>query len=134
LRGELAEVLAGYADAMASGAAAAETRRTSVSKVRQFLMWLVLMWLVLMWLVLMWLVLMWLVLMWLAQADVEGDPLRHASARDWAVRDYRCSAGAGDSEPGGRSKRRLWASTGCGGTPASRAGRCWREPSRMPSD
>jgi integrase/recombinase XerC len=42
----------------------AETGRTYVSKVRQFLAWL-------------------------AGPDVEGDPLRQPAARDWAVRDYR---------------------------------------------
>jgi integrase/recombinase XerC len=42
----------------------AETGRTYVSKVRQFLAWL-------------------------AGADVEGDPFRQPAARDWAVRDYR---------------------------------------------
>ena len=41
-----------------------QTRRTYASKVRQFLAWL-------------------------AVADVDGDPLGAAAARDWAVRDYR---------------------------------------------
>jgi len=41
-----------------------ESRRTYLSKVRQFLTWL-------------------------GAAAVEGDPLIDAAARDWAVRDYR---------------------------------------------
>jgi integrase/recombinase XerC len=60
----LQEVLAAYKAALAAAPLSAETRRTYVSKVRQFLGWL-------------------------AGADVEGDPLSQHTARDWAVRDYR---------------------------------------------
>jgi integrase/recombinase XerC len=60
----LVAVLDDYTAALTAAPLAAETRRTYVSKVRQFLVWL-------------------------ALADVAGNPLATAAARDWAVRDYR---------------------------------------------
>ena len=56
-------VLDEYVAALRSAPLSDQTRRTYESKVRQFLAWL-------------------------AQADVDGDPLNAADARDWAVRDY----------------------------------------------
>ena len=53
-----------YVAALRSAPLSDQKRRTYESKVRQFLAWL-------------------------AQADVDGDPLNAAGARDWAVRDYR---------------------------------------------
>ena len=53
-----------YAGALARAPLAALTRRTYVSKVRGYLMWL-------------------------ATVDLDGDPLGEPNARDWAVRDYR---------------------------------------------
>jgi site-specific recombinase XerD/DNA-binding CsgD family transcriptional regulator len=63
-----AGILAGYAAALAQTALAAETRRTYLSRVRQYLAWL--------------------------HGDggarrITGDPLTLPQARDWAVRDYR---------------------------------------------
>jgi len=57
-------VLDDYSAALAAGPLAAQTRRTYVSKARQYLAWL-------------------------AGASVDGDPLDTTEARDWAVRDYR---------------------------------------------
>ncbi len=57
-------MLAGYVAALASAPLSGQTRRTYASKVRQYLVWL-------------------------AGAEVEGDPLEAADARDWAARDYR---------------------------------------------
>lgn len=59
-----AGVLEAYVRALASAPLAEQSRRTYASKVRQFLVWL-------------------------AVAEVDGDPLGSAEARDWAVRDYR---------------------------------------------
>jgi integrase/recombinase XerC len=59
-----AAALAGYQQALRVAPLSAETRRTYTSKVRGYLTWL-------------------------ADADVDGDPLTQARARDWAVRDYR---------------------------------------------
>jgi integrase/recombinase XerC len=56
--------MAEYQAALAVAPLSAQTRRTYLSKVRGFLAWL-------------------------AAADVDGDPLSHPQARDWAVRDYR---------------------------------------------
>lgn len=53
-----------YAGALAAAPLADLTRRTYLSKVRQYLAWL-------------------------AGASVDGDPLASSEARDWAVRDYR---------------------------------------------
>jgi len=53
-----------YTAALARAPLSAETRRTYASKVRAYLPWL-------------------------DVADVDGDPLTDAAARDWAVRDYR---------------------------------------------
>ena len=53
-----------YAAALAGAPIAPESRRTYLSKVRQYLAWL-------------------------ADAAVDGDPLTTPAARDWAVRDYR---------------------------------------------
>lgn len=63
-----AGILAGYAAALEQTALAAETRRTYLSRVRQYLAWL--------------------------HGDdgarrITGDPLTLPPARDWAVRDYR---------------------------------------------
>jgi site-specific recombinase XerC len=68
LSAEHAGILAGYAAALEQTALAAETRRTYLSRVRQYLAWL--------------------------HGDVgarrfTGDPLTLRRARDWAVRDYR---------------------------------------------
>lgn len=60
----LAEVLASYVTALSSAPLSAQTRRTYVSKARQYLVWL-------------------------AGAEVDGDPLGAEDGRDWAVRDYR---------------------------------------------
>ena len=57
-------VLDEYVAALRSAPLSDQTRRTYESKVRQFLAWL-------------------------AQADVDGDPLNAADARDWAAREYR---------------------------------------------
>ncbi|MGH2719712.1 MAG: tyrosine-type recombinase/integrase [Candidatus Dormibacteria bacterium] len=57
-------MLDSYARTLAAAPLAAQTRRTYVSKVRQYLAWL-------------------------AGASVDGDALGGAEARDWAVRDYR---------------------------------------------
>jgi len=57
-----AAALAGYRQALTAAPLSAETRRTYYSKVRGYLTWL-------------------------AAADVDGDPLTGARARDWAVRD-----------------------------------------------
>ena len=59
-----AAALAGYHQALRAAPLSAETRRTYASKVRSYLTWL-------------------------AAANVDGDPLTQARARDWAVRDYR---------------------------------------------
>ena len=59
-----AAVLDEYAAALTRAPLSEQTRRTYVSKVRQYLAWL-------------------------ADADTEGDPLKDRDARDWAVRDYR---------------------------------------------
>ena len=59
-----AAALAGYHQALRAAPLSAETRRTYASKVRSYLAWL-------------------------AAANVDGDPLTQARARDWAVRDYR---------------------------------------------
>jgi integrase/recombinase XerC len=64
LTGGHQEVLDTYIAALAIARLSAETRRTYVSKVRQYLAWL-------------------------ATGDVEGDPINDHRARDWAVRDYR---------------------------------------------
>jgi integrase/recombinase XerC len=60
----LEAIHAGYLAKLARAPLSAETRRTYASKVRGYLAWL-------------------------AEADVDGDPLAEADARDWAVRDYR---------------------------------------------
>jgi site-specific recombinase XerD len=57
-------VLDAYIIALTAAPLAAQTRRTYASKTRQYLAWLV-------------------------DADVDGDPLDSADARDWAVRYYR---------------------------------------------
>ena len=54
----------GYVAALESAPLSAQSRRTYASKVRQYIVWL-------------------------AGAEVDGDPLGTAEARDWAVRDYR---------------------------------------------
>jgi hypothetical protein len=59
-----AAVLDEYIGALATAPLAAQTRRTYISKVRQYLAWL-------------------------AGADLDEDPLLSADGRDWAVRDYR---------------------------------------------
>jgi integrase/recombinase XerC len=59
-----AAVLDAYVIALATAPLAAQTRRTYVSKVRQYLAWL-------------------------ASAQTDGDPLDTRDGRDWAVRDYR---------------------------------------------
>ncbi len=59
-----AAVLDAYVIALATTPLAAQTRRTYVSKVRQYLAWL-------------------------ASAQTDGDPLDTRDGRDWAVRDYR---------------------------------------------
>src|SRR6266851_4865612 len=64
LAGLYAAVLDDYAAALAGAPIAPESRRTYLSKVRQYLAWL-------------------------AGAAVDGDPLTTSAARDWAVRDYR---------------------------------------------
>lgn len=64
LAGLYAAVLDDYAAALAGAPIAPESRRTYLSKVRQYLAWL-------------------------ADAAVDGDPLTTPAARDWAVRDYR---------------------------------------------
>jgi integrase/recombinase XerC len=56
--------LAAYQAALSVAPLSAQTVRTYVSKVRGYLAWL-------------------------AVADLDGDPLSDARARDWAVRDYR---------------------------------------------
>ena len=63
---ELAAPLAQYIDEMSrpGGPLDADTTRAYLSRVRQFLTWLV-------------------------NAAVDGDPLNDPAARDWAVRDYR---------------------------------------------
>src|SRR5258708_37600124 len=58
------EVLGDYATSLRSAPLAPSTRAKYLSGVRGFLDWV-------------------------AGADVEGDPLTDAAARDWAVRDYR---------------------------------------------
>ena len=68
-----------YAAALAGAPIAPESRRTYLSKVRQYLAWLV-------------------------GAAVDGDPLTTPAARDWAVRDYRTHlrrlwAGSGREDP-----------------------------------
>ncbi|MGH7748460.1 MAG: phage integrase N-terminal SAM-like domain-containing protein [Candidatus Dormibacteria bacterium] len=60
----LAVVLDTYASALAGAPLAVLTRRTYLSKVRQYLAWL-------------------------AAASIDGDPLASSQGRDWAVRDYR---------------------------------------------
>ena len=60
----LAGLLDEYREALDRAPLSPESRRTYLSKVRRFLAWL-------------------------AAADVDGDPLADAAARDWAVRDYR---------------------------------------------
>ncbi|MDF5757389.1 hypothetical protein [Spongiactinospora sp. TRM90649] len=61
-----AEILDGYATALQDVPLAADTRRTYISRVRMYLAWLA------------------------ERPDGGvGDPLAHARARDWAVRDYR---------------------------------------------
>jgi site-specific recombinase XerD len=60
----LAATLEAYAAALVPAPLSDQTRRTYTSKVRQYLAWL-------------------------AAGDVNGDPLTHPRARDWAVRDYR---------------------------------------------
>lgn len=62
--GNTATALTGYQQALHAAPLSAETIRTYTSKVRGYLTWL-------------------------ASADVAGDPLTQARARDWAVRDYR---------------------------------------------
>jgi site-specific recombinase XerD len=57
-------VLENYTAALRSAPLSDQTRRTYASKVRQYLAWL-------------------------AAAELDGDPLTTADARDWAVRDYR---------------------------------------------
>ena len=57
-------MLDAYVEQLARAPLSAQTRRTYASKARQYLAWL-------------------------AAADPDGDPLATASARDWAVRDYR---------------------------------------------
>jgi site-specific recombinase XerD len=57
-------VLDSYVEELEAAPLSAQTRRTYASKVRQYLVWL-------------------------AGAQVDGDPLGDAAARDWAVRDYR---------------------------------------------
>ena len=57
-------MLDAYVIALATAPLAAQTRRTYVSKVRQYLAWL-------------------------ASAQTDGDPLDTRDGRDWAVRDYR---------------------------------------------
>ncbi len=64
LAGLYAAVLDDYAAALAGAPIAPESRRTYLSKARQYLAWL-------------------------ADAAVDGDPLTTPAARDWAVRDYR---------------------------------------------
>ena len=64
LVGTYASVLDSYIGALASAPLSDQTRRTYVSKVRQFLAWL-------------------------AGAESNGDALGTANGRDWAVRDYR---------------------------------------------
>jgi site-specific recombinase XerD len=59
-----AEVLTDYVASLASAPLSEQSRLTYASRVRQFLVWL-------------------------AGAEVDGDPLGAADARDWAVRDYR---------------------------------------------
>jgi site-specific recombinase XerC len=59
-----AKMLGSYVAALEAAPLAPQTRRTYVSKVRQFLAWL-------------------------AGAELDGDPLGTAAGRDWAVRDYR---------------------------------------------
>ncbi len=59
-----AALLDDYAAALDGAPIASESRRTYLSKVRQYLAWL-------------------------AAAAVDGDPLTTPAARDWAVRDYR---------------------------------------------
>jgi len=59
-----AAVLADYAGSLAAAPLSAQTCRTYASKVRQYLIWL-------------------------DAADTDGDPMTEATARDWAVRDYR---------------------------------------------
>ena len=59
-----ATVLERYAGDLASAPLADHTRRTYVSRARQYLAWL-------------------------AGAEVDGDPLGSVEGRDWAVRDYR---------------------------------------------
>jgi integrase/recombinase XerC len=61
---ELDRILDEYAAALGAAPLAPQTRRTYLSKVRQFLAWL-------------------------ADAPDDADPLRSADGRDWAVRDYR---------------------------------------------
>jgi site-specific recombinase XerC len=61
---QLASLLDEYREALDRAPLSPESRRTYLSKVRRFLAWL-------------------------AAADVDGDPLADAAARDWAVRDYR---------------------------------------------
>jgi len=59
-----AAVLDTYTAALAAAPLAAQSRRTYISKTRQYLAWL-------------------------SAADIDGDPLGSADGRDWAVRDYR---------------------------------------------
>lgn len=64
MSGPFAAVLDEYTAALTQAPLSEQTRRTYVSKVRQYLAWL-------------------------ADADTERDPLHDRDARDWAVRDYR---------------------------------------------
>ncbi len=60
----LATTLEDYIQALSSAPLAELSRKTYISKVRQYLIWL-------------------------AATETNGDPLGNADARDWAVRDYR---------------------------------------------
>jgi integrase/recombinase XerC len=64
LPADLVELLEEYRAQLARAPLSPESRRTYLSKVRQYLGWL-------------------------AAAAVDGDPLADSAARDWAVRDYR---------------------------------------------
>ena len=70
-------------------------------------------------------------LAWLEQAEVDGDPLNDAAAKDWAVRDYRAlprhrrQAGHGDRQQApGRARRTSTSGAASASRRASSATRC----------